>query len=75
MPPGTEPIERLKAEGSSLKSLFLCAKGVMLRYNISRRTLYRRLADGRLPKTPRFHGHVWRVADLVAAESVGSLKT
>jgi predicted DNA-binding transcriptional regulator AlpA len=57
----------------SLASLFLCAKAVQARYGFSRATLYRRLADGTIPKAPRYPGHVWRLADLEAAETAGRL--
>ena len=42
----------------------------MARYGLSRATFYRRLADGTLPKPPRYPGRVWRLADLERAEAV-----
>lgn len=48
-------------------------KDVLLRYGISKSTLYRNLRRKRFPRPVRFSGPLWRLQDLEEAELAGQL--
>jgi len=53
--------------------VWLHRKDLMARYNCSQATLHRRIQQGSLPKSFRFAGPLWSLADLERAEAAGRL--
>jgi predicted DNA-binding transcriptional regulator AlpA len=64
---------RLDQLERSLAFAFLTAKGIMARYGWSERTFYYRAKQPGFPRPKRFPGHLWTVADVLAAEAAGQL--
>jgi predicted DNA-binding transcriptional regulator AlpA len=66
-----EALQRLERRLTNTPRLFL--KDVLRRYGFSRRTLYRKLKRGEIPRPIRFSGPLWRLEDLEEAELRGQL--
>ncbi len=65
--------ERFARLQAFFSSAFLTTKEVCARYGCSRSTIHRRMKLSTFPQPSTFPGRVWRLADLVAAESDGRL--
>ena len=64
-------LEGLKASPQGIP--LLRRKDICRRCGISLRTFHRWRKEGRIPAPVHFHGHLWRQADIEAAEAAGKL--